>query len=134
MLRLPHSVSPAGLDELYLTTKRKIKPLNKLTKTLALAALALSSMNAQSEKQSAGKTHRVVFEVTMVGAEQWKAVLTNVQNLRRALGAGTEIEVVAHSKGIDLLLATDNPLTERSKKLADNGVIFAACENTMKTT
>ena len=107
--------------------------MNKLIKTIALAALAVLPlmMNAQTES-SAEKKHRIVFEVTMEGPEQWTAVLNNVENLRTALGAATEIEVVAHSKGLGMLVAKDNGLTDRMKKLADDGVVFAACENTMK--
>ena len=108
--------------------------MNKLIKTIALAALIvlpLTVMNAQTES-SAEKKHRIVFEVTMEGPEQWTAVLNNVENLRTALGAATEIEVVAHSKGLGMLVAKDNGLTDRMKKLADDGVVFAACENTMK--
>jgi intracellular sulfur oxidation DsrE/DsrF family protein len=109
--------------------------MNKLIKTMALAAFAalpLTAMNAQTEKPSASTTHRIVFEVTKEGVEQWNAVLTNVENLRKSLGESTEIEVVAHSKGLGLLVAKDNTLADREKKLADGGVVFAACENTMK--
>ncbi len=106
--------------------------MHRLTKTMiaaALCALALTTMNAQTEKS---KTHRTVFEVTMEGTEQWTAVLNNVENLRKSLGNGTEIEVVTHSKGLGMLVAKDNSLADRIKKLADEGVVFAACENTMR--
>jgi intracellular sulfur oxidation DsrE/DsrF family protein len=109
--------------------------MNNLIKIIALAAFAalpLTAMNAQTEKPSASTTHRIVFEVTMEGVEQWTAVLTNVENLRKSLGASTEIEVVAHSKGLGLLVAKDNTLADREKQLVDGGVVFAACENTMK--
>ncbi len=105
--------------------------MNKLMKTIivaALSALALTTMNAQTES----KTHRVVFEATMEGTEQWTSVLNNVENLKKALGAATEIEVVAHGKALGMLVAKDNSLADRIKKLADEGVVFAACENTMK--
>lgn len=95
----------------------------------ALAALPLTTTNAQSEK---AQTHRVVFEVTMEGTEQWTAVLNNVENLKKSLGDKTEIEVVAHSKGLGMLVAKDNSLVERMKKISETGVVFAACENTMK--
>lgn len=109
--------------------------MNNLIKIIALAAFAalpLTAMNAQTEKPSASTTHRIVFEVTMEGVEQWTAVLTNVENLRKSLGASTEVEVVAHSKGLGLLVAKDNTLADREKQLVDGGVVFAACENTMK--
>ncbi len=108
-------------------------PIMNLFKFLALFMIATTSLSqAQESKPAADKTHRIVFEVTMEGPEQWTAVLNNVENLRTALGAGTEIEVVAHSKGLGMLIAKENALTERMKKLADDGVVFAACENTMK--
>ena len=110
-------------------------PTMNIFKLLALfVTIATASLShAQESKAPAGGTkHRVVFEVTMEGPEQWTAVLTNVENLRTALGAATEIEVVAHSKGLGMLVAKDNGLTDRMKKLADGGVVFAACENTMK--
>ncbi|MDQ3315418.1 MAG: DsrE family protein [Verrucomicrobiota bacterium] len=108
--------------------------MNKLIKTIALAALLalpVTATNAQTESP-AGKTHRIVFEVTMEGLEQWTAALNNVENLRTALAAAAEIEVVAHSKGLGMLIAKDNALVDRMKKLADAGVVFAECENTMK--
>ena len=109
--------------------------MNRLAKRLlcaALCALALSTMKAQTENASSTKAHRVLFEVTMEGSEQWTAVLNNVENVRKSLGEATEIEVVAHSKGLGMLLAKDNKLTDRMQKLSEAGVVFAACENTMK--
>ncbi len=110
--------------------------MKTLTKVIALAAiiaaLPFTFMNAQTENPGASKPHRTVFEVTMGGAEQWTAVLNNVENVRTALGAETEIEVIAHGKGLGMLAAKNNTLTDRMKKLAEGGVVFAACENTMK--
>ena len=109
--------------------------MHTLTKTIlcaALGALALTTMNAQTENKSSTKAHRVVFEVTMEGSEQWTGVLNNVENLRKSLGDATEIEVVAHSKGLGMLLAKENELSERMQKLSEAGIVFAACENTMK--
>lgn len=68
----------------------------------------------------------------MEGAEQWTAVLNNVENLKKSLGDATEVEVVAHSRGLGMLVAKGNSLAERMKTIADRGVVFAACENTME--
>lgn len=101
-----------------------------------LAALGLiflmmhSGSQAQSEK---AKTHKVVFEVNVEGEETWTGILNNVQNLQKALGAEhTQIEVVAHGKGLSLLLANDTALKERLQQVASSGVVLAACENTMR--
>lgn len=111
------------------------KTMKNLIKPIALAAaflLPLPGLPAQAEKSPAGRTPRVVIEVTGDGAELWTAVLTNVENLRKSLGNATGVEVVVHGKALGLLVAKDNPVAERAKTLAEGGVVFAACENTMK--
>ena len=74
----------------------------------------------------------MIFELTSDDAEAWKGVLNNVENVQKALGP-TSIEVVAHGKGLALLTASRTPPScDRLKQSADGGVVFAACENTMK--
>ena len=105
-------------------------PTLNLFKLVALFIIAATSLSqAQESIASRGKTHRIVFEVTMDGPEQWTAVLNNAENVRTALGSATEMEVVGHSKGLGMLIAKDNALSDRMKKLADAGVVFTACEN-----
>lgn len=104
----------------------------KLTHLALLLAPLFSPLAAIHAADAPGTKHRVVFEVTHEGAEQWTGVLNNVENLRASLGDATEVEVVAHSKGLGMLVAKDNALAERMQKLADAGVVFAACAKTMK--
>lgn len=113
--------------------------MNILLKTLVLAALAalpLTAISAEPEKRADGKVHKVVFEVTIDGAEKWQGVLRNVENTLKELGTGTKIEVVTHGKGVGMLLAKtsdDNAeLKTKIEKLSADGVVFAVCENTMK--
>jgi uncharacterized protein len=113
--------------------------MKTLLKTIALAALTalpLTAMTAETAKLSADKTHKVVFEISIDGAEKWQGALRNVENTRKELGAATKIEVVTHGKGVGMLLAktsAENPeLKAKLEKLHADGVVFAACENTMK--
>lgn len=79
------------------------------------------------------KLHSVVFEVTTEGTEQWQAILNNVENLQKAFGKGsTEIEVVAHGKGLGLLKKTNAELKDRIISLSRPTTRFVACENTMR--
>lgn len=79
------------------------------------------------------KMHRVVFEVNVDGAEQWQGILNNIENLQKAFGRETtEIEVVAHGKGLGLILKTNEAMRERLQLVSDAGVGFASCENTMR--
>ena len=103
---------------------------------LFLASLALTAFTIHSVSLAQGrraKAHRIVIEVNVEGTEAWTGILNNVENLQKALGREpTQIEVVAHGKGLSLLLATNAPLKERLKQIADTGVVLAACENTMR--
>ena len=113
-----------------------MKTLLKTLALVALTALPLTAMTAEPEKPSADKTHKVVFEVAIDGAEKWQAALRNVENARKALGPKIKIVVVTHSKGVGMLLAKTSAENAELKaaldKLHADGVIFDACENTMK--
>jgi intracellular sulfur oxidation DsrE/DsrF family protein len=114
-----------------------MKALKNIIILAALIALPLTVMTAEPEKQPGGKIHKVVFEVAIDGAEKWLGALRNVENVQKALGAKTtRIEVVAHGKGIGMLLAKTadaNPEMKATlEKLHADGVVFAVCENTMK--
>ncbi len=79
------------------------------------------------------ENHRVLIELTSDDPKVWEGVLNNVENVRKALGAqATAVEVVAHGKGLGLLIASTTPLAARVATLASEGVVFAACQNTMK--
>ncbi len=114
--------------------------MNTILKTVALAALIalpLTGLTAEAGKQPTNQMHKVVFEVAIDGAEKWEGALRNVENVQKSLGVKTtKIEVVAHSKGIGMLLAKTaeaNPeLKATLEKLHASGVVFAVCENTMK--
>ena len=103
---------------------------------LFLASLTLTAFMLHNVSEAQGrkaKRHRIVIEVNVEGTEAWTGILNNVENLQKALGPNqAQIEVVAHGKGLSLLLATDVPLKARLKQIADTGVVLAACENTMR--
>ena len=71
--------------------------------------------------------------MTSADPEVWDAALNNVENVQRALGIDvTEISVVAHGKGIGLVMKTNTVLAGKIARLATPHVKFVACENTMK--
>jgi intracellular sulfur oxidation DsrE/DsrF family protein len=113
--------------------------MKTLLKTIALAALTalpLTTMTAEPEKSSADKAHKVVFEVSIDGAEKWQGALRNIENTRKELGKETIIEVVTHGKGVGMLLVKTSvenaELKAKLEQLHADGVVFAACQNTMK--
>ena len=106
----------------------------KFSRFFACLLAVLAGSAWLSAQEPAVKQHRVVVEVTATGLEQWNAALSGVENLLQALGPrNTEVEIVAHADGINLLLARDNTLAERMARLKSDGVIFAACQNSMRS-
>lgn len=94
-----------------------------------IAAGVLSTTVVAQER----KPHRIVFEVTSGDSQVWEAVLNNIENVQRAFGIDeTEIRVVAHGRGIGLVMKTNTALGGRIGALATPRVQFLACENTMK--
>lgn len=78
--------------------------------------------------------HRVIFELTTDDKDQWESVLNNAENVKKALGADkTDVEIVGHGGGLSMMmLAANAGLRPRMEELSHAGVVFAACENTMK--
>lgn len=95
-----------------------------------LSGAALCAIPALGQK-AAGK-YRAVFELTSPSEDVWTAVLNNVENLRKALGEDTEVEVVTHGKGLNLLKDSNTAFRDRLQALTKRGVRFAACQNTMR--
>ena len=61
-----------------------------------------------------------------------RLISKNISNLQTALGPNTQIELVAHGAGISILV--DGKTTQKAKiaELAATGVLFKACENTIR--
>ncbi len=103
--------------------------------TLALlGVLGFAAARAGAQPSSPAPQHKIVFELTSDSPDVWDGLLNNVENAQKALGKEpTRIEVVAHGKGLALLVVAKNaPARDRLKTVAGGGVVFAACENSMR--
>jgi intracellular sulfur oxidation DsrE/DsrF family protein len=98
----------------------------KSTLTLFLLLFVSSIVWAQNP------VHKVVVQINTSDTLVWHGALKNISNLQSALGANTQVEVVVHGSGIGLLL--DGKTTQKPKiaELAATGVMFKACENTIR--
>ncbi len=116
--------------------------ISKVAAALAFALLASAlSAPAQTGSVQSGPaaaqarpatTYKVVVDVAQSG-DAFDRAIGSVRNLLKALGPDhVTVEVVAHSAGIKLLVAADNANTAELTELAKQGVIFAACENSMR--
>ncbi|MFP5372751.1 MAG: DsrE family protein [Actinomycetes bacterium] len=84
------------------------------------------------EPGSAPVAHRVVWQVADGGVTVHERLLRNLTNLLDELQTeGVQVEVVTHGAGLDLLLANGRAV-DTLGDLGERGVVFLACENTMR--
>lgn len=82
---------------------------------------------------SAEKVHRVVFQVTLDGEDNWNKVLNQIENLKKGFAPDkVEIEVVTHGDAGGFVLSKNTAVSERIQKIEATGVQFALCANTQK--
>lgn len=76
--------------------------------------------------------YRVVVHLDEADRVKHESVMRNIRNLLDDLGAEqTQVELVAHGPGLDLLTGQTG-LGEQAQELAARGVILAACNNTLR--
>ncbi|MDO6435983.1 DsrE family protein [Cyclobacterium sp. 1_MG-2023] len=77
------------------------------------------------------KVHQVIFQVTKGEMKDQNKAIGQLNNILKALPKA-EIEVICHGNALPMLLKTESQVKEGIADLQQRGVIFAACENTMK--
>jgi len=76
--------------------------------------------------------HFAVFHISTGDAYAQKLVLNNAQNLQNFYGADkVVIEVVSYGPGLRTLFK-ESTNSKRIQRMADNGITFSACANTMR--
>jgi intracellular sulfur oxidation DsrE/DsrF family protein len=100
--------------------------MKKILLTLIICISALSISLAQNP------IHKVVIQLNTSDTLVWHGALKNISNIQTALGPSTQIELVAHGSGIGILI--DGKTTQKAQiaALAATGVLFKACENTIR--
>jgi intracellular sulfur oxidation DsrE/DsrF family protein len=78
------------------------------------------------------QTHKVVIQLNTSDTLVWHGALKNISNLQTALGSSTQIELVAHGSGISILVEGKTTQKAKITELAASGVMFKACENTIR--
>lgn len=87
---------------------------------------------------AAGKTHRLVLQVSDNDPEKMNAALNVAANVSRHyadVGDEVEIVIVAFNAGLHMLRSDTSPVRERLEKFAPGmpNVSFEACGNTMES-
>ncbi|MDH3465720.1 MAG: DsrE family protein [Gammaproteobacteria bacterium] len=129
-----------------------MRVINRSVMFIAVLIMAASGASAQAETTNSAAfhpkrivpipeaspshpfaEHHVVFHISADDELAQRLVLNNAVNLQNALGGPdkVEIEVVAYGPGLRLLFS-ENENAPRIQSMADNGIAFSACGNTMK--
>lgn len=104
--------------------------MKKTISILFLSVMALlftNSIHAQAIKE-----HKVVIQLNTADTASWSSTIGNIRNLQKIWPNNISIEVVAHGKGLDLIVANKTHLANDVNALSKEGVVFAACENSMR--
>ncbi|MEX2591213.1 MAG: DsrE family protein [Anditalea sp.] len=97
----------------------------------AITMISNPTRSTANVKINDGQEHKVVMQVSNVDPAAQLKVIGQIKNILEAL-PNTEIEVVCHSEGLPMLVAAQSKVASHVKELSGQGVIFAACENTLR--
>ncbi len=77
------------------------------------------------------KEYRAIFHLDE--KNRGEMVLHNIENLLNDLGEkNVEVELLANGQGVRVLLKKANPIEDLILRLAERGVRFAACSNSIR--
>lgn len=99
-----------------------------ITAVIVLLALALAAIS-QTPKP---RRHRVVIEMSLASQDAWWEAEGHVSVLRASFPNNVDIEVVCMGEGVPMLGRRDKELRDALQRDADSGVLFVACERSMR--
>ncbi|MBA9079071.1 DsrE family protein [Rufibacter quisquiliarum] len=102
---------------------------------LAIFLAPLSNVQAQAtstaKKTEKTKQHKIVYDLSVADTAMHAGLIRQLNNIKRGW-PDSQVEVVVHGKAINLLVAGKSTQANEIKDLQAKGVVFVACENTMK--
>lgn len=75
--------------------------------------------------------HKIVFQLTSGDTTAHKQLMKQFNNIL-SVSPGTKIEVVCHGGGLDMLVKGKTIVEDKIKNLSERGVLFMACEFSIK--
>jgi intracellular sulfur oxidation DsrE/DsrF family protein len=115
--------------------KYNIKTMKKIHKILlgsiSLLLLTVSTFAQQRKTETVKAEHKIIFQLTTNDTTAHKQLMKQFNNIL-SVSPTTQIEVVCHGPGLDMLLSDRTIVEEKIKSLHDRGVIFNACEFSIK--
>lgn len=107
---------------------------NSIKKMIAAIALIVSWGIASAQQtviENKKPEHKIIFQLTTGDTTTHKQLMKQFSNIL-SVSPTTQIEVVCHGPGLDMLVTGKTIVGEKIKVMADKGVAFKACEFSMK--
>jgi intracellular sulfur oxidation DsrE/DsrF family protein len=105
--------------------------MKSIFRTLLFFALSMVSFTPM--KVIAQNTpHKLVVQMVDNNPKVQNGLIKQLNNLKNGYGEEITIEVVCHGPGLDLLHKERSEYREELLALKERGIIFVACENTLK--
>ncbi len=95
---------------------------------LVLFAFLLASV---SFAQDNARQHRIVMQLTSSDTLVHKRLMKQLRNMKEAAPT-MQLEVVCHGPGMDMLMSDRSVVLSGLEGAASMGIVFLACENTIK--
>lgn len=93
---------------------------------ILILAFSINQLNAQNEAN-----HRIVFQLTTDDTLAHKALMKQLNNIL-SVAPTTEIEVVCHGPGMNMLINGKSTVVAKIQDLKKRDVQFMACEFSIK--
>jgi intracellular sulfur oxidation DsrE/DsrF family protein len=82
--------------------------------------------------QTETKQHNIVIQLNTADTSAWSSTIGNIKNIQKIWLNHLQIEVVVHGKAINLLVKDKTYFANDIISLTKEGIVFVACENTMR--
>lgn len=102
----------------------------KASVVIALVMLSMSGYS-QTKTDIQKPEHKIIFQLTSGDTTAHKQLIKQFNNIL-SVSPTTKIEVVCHGAGLDMLVSGKTIVEDKIKILADKGVVFNACEFSIK--
>ncbi|MBK9177212.1 MAG: DsrE family protein [Flavobacteriales bacterium] len=100
-------------------------------KMLLLLSVLLVSPYTLLAQVGSARQHRIVMQLTSGDTLVHKNLMKQFKNMKEA-SPTLQLEVVCHGPGMDLLMSDRSTVQGKVKEFAAQGIVFTACENTIK--
>ncbi len=98
---------------------------------LSIMLLSMACAKAQQPTVKDTKVHKIVMQFTQGDSIEQVSVTAQVRNIK-TLWPNAQIEVVCQGTGLELLMDKKSKAAKAVADWSAQGVVFAACNNTMK--